>query len=350
MRRAAALLLCLGLLLTGCGGGNKAKGPDIPPNLRNTDAPFEFPTVSSNEIGVEPTISAKTSPPGDSMLKVLKKGTGRAVTATDVLVADFKGQVWENLGSGVNAFQDTFANGDLFVQPVNKVIPAWTKKLPGVRVGSRVLLIAPPKDAFGLKPPKNTNILPNDTLMFVIDVLGAFPRDRGPVGTTVTAGGKGLPTVKGETNPTITVPKSKAPTKLEQAVLVQGHGPTVKAAEWIAVQYTGLVWNTGKVFDSTWTRPDGPTPTAFRMAPPGLLNGQPVGGAPKGLIQAVVGQAVGTRLLVVIPPDLGYGAAGNPTAGISGTDTMVFVLDILGTYRTGVVPGAGATPSASPTQ
>jgi peptidylprolyl isomerase len=350
MRRPAALLLCLGLLLAGCGGGSGAKATTPPSNLKNTDAPFAFPTVSSSELGVEPTITAKTAPPDDSMLKVLKKGTGRALTAGDVIVADFKGQVWEQIGSGVNAFQDTFANGDLFVQPVNKVIPAWTKKLPGVRVGSRVLLVAPPKDAFGLKPPKNTNILPNDTLMFVIDVLGAFPRDRGPMGTPMTVTDKALPTVKGETNPTITVPGSKAPTKLRQAVLVQGHGPEVKEAQWIAVQYTGLVWGTGKIFDSTWTRPDGPTPTSFRMAPPGTLNGQPVGGAPKGMIEAVVGQAVGSRILVVIPPALGYGAAGNPTAGISGTDTMVFVIDILGAYRTGEIPGANAAPSPSPTK
>jgi peptidylprolyl isomerase len=353
MRRPAALLLCLGLLLAGCGGGGKGASPTGPPaNLHNTDAPFAFPTVSSSEIGTDPTVTAKTSPPDQSMLKVLKKGTGRALSASDVIVADVKAQVWEDLGSGLNAFEDTFASGDLFVQPVNKVVPAWTKKLPGVRVGSRVLLIATPNDAFGLKPPKNTNILPNDTLMFVIDVLGAFPRDRGPMGVVETIKkDPALPTVSGTTNPTITVPTGKAaPKKLVQELLVRGHGPKVKDAEWIAVQYTGVVWGTGKVFDSSWTRPDGATPTTFRMAAPGQLNGKPVGGAVKGLREALIGRPVGSRVLVIIPPDQGYGANGNPAAGITATDTMVFVVDILGSYRTGVVPGADAAPSASPAQ
>lgn len=343
MRRAAALLVCLGLLVSGCGGGGSkpSAAPSIPPNLRSTDTPFAFPAVSSNETGVDPTITASTSPPKESMLKVLHKGTGRALTGTDVVVADFKGQVWESLGAGLKPFQDTFASGDLFVQPVNKVVPAWTLKLPGVRVGSRVLLIAAPQDAFGIKPPSGTNILPNDTLMFVIDVLGAFPRDRGAVGTTVTVKpNSALPTVSGTTNPTVTIPKGTAPTKLAQVQLVAGHGPAVKAAEWIAVQYTGLIWGTGKVFDSTWTRADGANPVAIRMAPPGTLNGAPVGGAVKGLLEALIGQAVGTRMLVVVPPALGYGTAGNTRAGITGTDTLVFVIDILGAYRTGVAPAS----------
>ena len=46
--------------------------------------------------------------------------------------------------------------------------------------------------------------------------------------------------------------------------------------------------------------------------------------------QAIVGKSVGSRLLLSIPPEKGYGKAGNPRAGIRGTDTLVFVVDILG--------------------
>ena len=34
----------------------------------------------------------------------------------------------------------------------------------------------------------------------------------------------------------------------------------------------------------------------------------------------------------MIPPDKGYGAEGNAQAGITGTDTLVFVVDILDAY------------------
>jgi peptidylprolyl isomerase len=34
----------------------------------------------------------------------------------------------------------------------------------------------------------------------------------------------------------------------------------------------------------------------------------------------------------VVPPADGYGKSGSSSAGIKGTDTLVFVVDILGTY------------------
>ncbi len=49
----------------------------------------------------------------------------------------------------------------------------------------------------------------------------------------------------------------------------------------------------------------------------------------KGWDQSLVGQTIGSRLLLVIPPDLGYGSQGNSSAGIKGSDTLVFVVDIL---------------------
>ena len=49
----------------------------------------------------------------------------------------------------------------------------------------------------------------------------------------------------------------------------------------------------------------------------------------KGWDQALVGKAVGSRVLLSIPPDLGYGEEGNKDAGITGTDTLYFVIDIL---------------------
>ena len=48
-----------------------------------------------------------------------------------------------------------------------------------------------------------------------------------------------------------------------------------------------------------------------------------------GFDEGLIGQTVGSRVVLVIPPDKGYGAEGNSQAGISGTDTLVFVVDIL---------------------
>ena len=91
----------------------------------------------------------------------------------------------------------------------------------------------------------------------------------------------------------------------------------MKRGQDLAVQYTGVIWRTGKVFDSSWSRSQ-PFATV-------IGEGQVIKGWDTGL----VGQTVGSRVLLVIPPADGYGTAGTSTAGIKGTDTLVFVVDIL---------------------
>ncbi len=48
-----------------------------------------------------------------------------------------------------------------------------------------------------------------------------------------------------------------------------------------------------------------------------------------GFGKALVGQPVGSKLIVIIPPADGYGSSGNSSIGVSGTDDMVFVIDII---------------------
>jgi peptidylprolyl isomerase len=82
----------------------------------------------------------------------------------------------------------------------------------------------------------------------------------------------------------------------------------------VTVQYQGVLWRTGKVFDESW----GKSPATF--LPSGVV---------KGFGKALVGHRVGSQVVAVVPPAEGYGKAGQPGAGIKGTDTMVFVVDIL---------------------
>ena len=56
-----------------------------------------------------------------------------------------------------------------------------------------------------------------------------------------------------------------------------------------------------------------------------------VGQVIRGWDQTVPGHNVGSRLLVSIPPEYGYGRQGMPQAGIGGDDTLVFVIDIIST-------------------
>jgi peptidylprolyl isomerase len=130
---------------------------------------------------------------------------------------------------------------------------------------------------------------------------------------------EGLPTVKLAMagKPTITVPSSTAPDTLVVQPLITGTGPVVTAGQTISVHYTGVIWDSGKKFDSSWDRG---APVDFLIG-----EGQVIAGWDEGL----VGQTVGSQVLLVIPPDKGYGEQGQPDAGISGTDALVFVVDIL---------------------
>jgi peptidylprolyl isomerase len=79
------------------------------------------------------------------------------------------------------------------------------------------------------------------------------------------------------------------------------------------VNYVGVVYKTGKQFDSSWTRGQ---PATF-----------PLGGLIKGWSQGMVGMHVGGRRELIIPPSLGYGS--RPTSTIPANSTLVFVVDLL---------------------
>jgi peptidylprolyl isomerase len=144
----------------------------------------------------------------------------------------------------------------------------------------------------------------------------------------VSSGGGALPMVTATTGaaPKIKVPSSKPPAKLVTKVLVKGSGPAVKANQTVVVQYVGALWRSGKgngtVFDASWKRGQ---PFSFVI---GKKPSQVIPGWDSGL----TGQTVGSRVMLVIPPADGYGKAGNTQAGIKPTDTLVFVVDVLGAF------------------
>jgi peptidylprolyl isomerase len=163
----------------------------------------------------------------------------------------------------------------------------------------------------------------------------ASPTASGSV-TAVNWTGATVPTVTGAygDKPTITFPKVAAPTKLEKKVLTVGTGPAVAKGDLLVADYYGIVWG-GKSFDNSYDR------------------GQPVGftiGTGKvipGWDDTLVGVTAGSRVLISLPPAEGYGATGNTQAGIKGTDTLVFVVDVVSSYPATAVAEANATVQAT---
>jgi peptidylprolyl isomerase len=109
----------------------------------------------------------------------------------------------------------------------------------------------------------------------------------------------------------------KEPTKLVVKDLKKGTGTPAKAGDTLCVTYVGAAWKTGKVFDASY-RHGG---TAFGVTP--------LGSAPviKGWNQGLVGARAGGLRELIIPPSLGYGAAGQPPT-IQPNETLVFLVSV----------------------
>lgn len=157
--------------------------------------------------------------------------------------------------------------------------------------------------------------------------------------TTTAAGPSDQPTgikVSGafDTKPTVTFPASPAPKQLIAQTLIAGGGAPVASGDTVVMNYIGEIWPTkagtpAKVFDSSFSR----------GAPTGFVIG--TGAVIPGFDKTLVGRRLGSRMLLSIPPADGYGASGNSQAGISGTDTLVFVIDLLADYKPNAsAPGA----------
>lgn len=206
------------------------------------------------------------------------------------------------------------------------MLPGLAKALRCGTAGSRLVAVIPPADAFGAEGNKQFGIAAHDSIVFVIDVVAvASDRADGKKQEPVA----GMPRVEigvlGE--PRITIPNSTPPTAAQTALLKRGAGTKVVEGATVTIEYSGVLWSTGETFDSSWMRDD--------------LVQLPTTSFIPGFAAALVGQTVGSQVLVVIPPELGYGTAGKPEAGISGTDTLVFVIDILAVVQPPGEPAAG---------
>ncbi|TDD62606.1 FKBP-type peptidyl-prolyl cis-trans isomerase [Actinomadura rubrisoli] len=275
------------------------------------------------DFGHLPEVSfPKGAPDGSLAVKTLSKGKGPAAHKGDLVVADYVGYRWSEGGRKLLA--STYAAGRPEAFPTWQLVPGLQRAFEGSRAGSRVVASIPPKDGFGDRGDSARQIGSGDTLVYVLDVRRVYPRSAGPVGRRqapledarlprVTAAPAGR-------TPQVVVPRVAAPKGLQVRTLVRGDGPAVSKGQLLAVQYAGFFWRDGKMFNSSWA--DG--------HPYGLMIG--TGQVMKGWEQGLMGQKVGSRMLLVVPPSLGYGAKGLAQAGIKGDDTLVFVVDLLGAH------------------
>jgi FKBP-type peptidyl-prolyl cis-trans isomerase len=325
-RRAAAALVVPALFLTAACGGGSEKDDD-----GSKAAPSQAVAKVSGKFGEEPKIEvAKDAKAADEVVvKTVSAGTGAEVKKTDFVRLDFAGQTMKNgqtLGSTwtKQPGADPKAPRMQVVQDISQpgqMLPAKVMEaLAGQKVGSRVEVEGTAKALIGEQLNPQSGITPQDGLVWVVDIVGAKAFDKKTAAKGEQAASEdGMPQVKaeGQKAATITVPKGeKAPKELQDQVLIKGSGAEVKAGEGLVAQYTGVKWEDGKKFDSSW---DHGGATAFQIG---------TGAVIKGWDKGLVGKHVGDRVLLTIPANLAYG-------GQKGSEleknNLVFVVDIVGT-------------------
>jgi peptidylprolyl isomerase len=312
-----ALLAAVAAALTGCTSSSAVAGCATTKSGSVSDGI----TVSGN-FGKTPTVKLKSpiATVKTTQRTVVKSGSGAVAAKNKSVTADF---VIYNGTTGKELTSTGFDGKTVpFTMDTAKYLPGLVKTLECSRVGTRVVGVIPPADAFKSTGSTDLGVGAKDEMVFVADVVSvkaAAPAALKTATGTKVAPKAGFPTVvfaKGL--PTVTIPATAQPSAYEEELLIKGKGAKVGSDANVVVNYQLVLWRTGKVVSGNDTYSSGQSAT--------FNTGQVVAGFKK----ALEGQTVGSRVLVVIPPALGYGTTGSPTAGITATDDLVFVVDILG--------------------
>jgi FKBP-type peptidyl-prolyl cis-trans isomerase len=323
MRRLLAitvipLLACL--VIAGCGSSKPSASSSSSAAASNPNA--NASVTVGGVFGTTPVVKIPKLDANNKLtVKTVIQGTGSTVTKTDAMAANFVLYFWDGTSNSLKA--NTFTSNPTVIG--GTMLPGLETALIGQKVGSRVLAIIPPAEGYGTSGNSQLGITGSTTLVFVIDVIKSYSDTASASGTQESNGGGTLPTVTAHpgTAPTLTIPANKPPTSLVSKTLIKGTGPKIAKGQYVIAQYTGYIWRTKKVFDSSWSSG---SPFGFVI---GASPEQVISGWDSGL----AGQTVGSRVMLVIPPKDGYGTTGASQAGINGTDTLVFVVDIIDAFK-----------------
>ncbi|GAA3780380.1 FKBP-type peptidyl-prolyl cis-trans isomerase [Streptomyces coacervatus] len=273
--------------------------------------------TAGTKFGEKPTVAKGTGDPSKNLaVKTLIAGAGKTVAENDYVQAHYLGQIWNSAKVFDNSYD---RKTPLIIQLAQgSIIDGWRYGLTGKKTGSRVQMAVPPTWGYGTSGNSQAGIKGTDTLVFVVDVQATFNAKSSAKGTDVAQKDAALPKVGTNTDgaaPSIDIPKKTAPTKLVATYIIEGDGAVVGAQDSVLVQYKGVFWDSGKEFDSTYSRQ---ALTSFGLQ-------QVV----KGWAQGLTGKKVGSRVLIVIPPKLGYGDKPPAGSGIKKDSVLVFSVDIL---------------------
>tara|TARA_X000000368_G_scaffold61229_2_gene43181 strand:+ start:5871 stop:6806 length:936 start_codon:yes stop_codon:yes gene_type:complete len=292
-------------LLIGCGNDDGTSlttdsSTDTPTPVEIVPTPTPAGDVDNSDLTVKPLVTIPpSSPPSELIIEDLVVGTGSPVVAGDFLIMDYVGVSYS---TGLQ-FDASWDRGSPFPFELGagRVIQGWDQGIVGMAVGGRRSLTIPSDLAYGENGSGSGSIGPNETLVFVVDLIASVPSNLEKPSEELSA------------EPTL---------ELQINDLYEGSGPAVQPGNVVYIHYVGVSASTGQQFDSSWDR--------GRSEFIGYISG--TGNVIEGLDQGLLGMQVGGRRTVVIPPDLAYGENGAGDGLIAPNETLIFTVDLLGTH------------------
>jgi peptidylprolyl isomerase len=302
------------LLLSGCavqadGSFGLGTAPTICESYRGGDK-IEQVEVAIDESGT-PSLAFATPLEVTSIEAVeLVSGDGRFITGGQQISINY---AYFNATTGDLIASSNF-NEDVGIDQLVILgqMPDFCPIFAGAREGSRLLTVYTPQSAHGGQGIAEFNLLPEDSVIFLFDVLKVYP-GRAEGESRPQQGGFPTVVLTPTGQPGIQPLDAEPPTEFKRNILIEGAGSTLINGDTVMLHYTGWTWE-GQEFDSTWG--DG-QPAEFVLSE-GLI---------PGFVQALEGATVGSQVIAVIPPELAYGQI--DSGPIPAGSTLVFVIDVL---------------------
>lgn len=318
---AAALISVLAVGMTAC-GTDAEPAPESSESITTSAAPSVEPSDSASPVAeVTPStdLSAITVSDTDqpevtiptpwgidkTQSKVLREGGDQKLTADSTATLNYVGLN----GRTGEIFDSSYEQGTPATFPLQNVVPGFAEGLTGQSVGSRVLIAMPSEAGYAQGNP-SAGIEVGDSILFVVDIISAnFDTAMGED----VAPAAGLPTVTmTDDAPVLTIPDGATkPTELVVQPLIKGTGDPVTAESSIQAKYRSWEWDSGKLLEDSWR----PQQEQLSKLVPGWRDG-------------LVGQTVGSRVMLIVPPELAY-PNGSPELELEPGKTLVYVIDLL---------------------
>lgn len=306
----SAAILCLGL--ASCSGNSDNNDGTADKGAQEAGMQVLEGVSASGTLGKKPKVEIKTPlQVKNNTYAVLQRGNGDTIREGDRVCS--QGIVFD--AKDGKELMNTWDKGSLDCTiSIKKGVTSkpYYALLKGKKINTTI--------AFGISSNEK-----GPSYVMVLTLVSRSKAITRATGKEVTDIPAGLPKVTRDASgkPSLDLNGYKPDGKLVSQTLIEGTGKTVTDKSTVSVHYTGwTVDKDGKLhqFDSSWTRGQS---ADFSLA----------GRVIKGWTKGLTGKKVGSQVLLVIPPEDGYGKEDKKDAkgkvSIPGNSTLYFVVDIL---------------------